>query len=288
MKFAKIILGTGLLIALGVGTFIFTYNKYSEIEDKKAKLTDSVDIAKILEKNKHNVNPKQVTEVEGTEDVEPEEESVVIYDDTSADADDSKVDNSNAENENNELELNQSKSLNNKNDNFIFIGDSRTVAYKKVVDINKYDFVTFIAKVSQGYDWFANTAMSELKARLDNTDLHYNIVLNLGVNDLHNVNKYTQIYNDLAKNNSEHNFFVVSVNPEDEEKMKQHGYKYIGNEPIINFNKIMKESLSENIHFIDSYEYLLNEGFQTTDGLHYDDLTSSKILDFVSNYIKSI
>lgn len=89
--------------------------------------------------------------------------------------------------------------LTNKNDNFIFIGDSRTVAYKEIVDIDKYDFITFISEESKGYDWLNETAIEKLNNRFNTTDLTYNVVLNLGINDLNNIDKYIDIYNELAE-----------------------------------------------------------------------------------------
>lgn len=178
--------------------------------------------------------------------------------------------------------------LTNKNDNFIFIGDSRTVAYKGIVDIDKYDFITFISEVSKGYDWLKDTAIEKLNTRFDTTDLSYNVVLNLGVNDLQNVDKYIDIYNELAEKNPKHNFFVVSVNKVDTEKMIKNGYATIENSQIEDFNSKMKKSLSDKIHFIDTYSYFEDENLESNDGVHYTDETSNEILDYVSDYIKSL
>lgn len=178
--------------------------------------------------------------------------------------------------------------LTNKNDNFIFIGDSRTVAYKGIVDIDKYDFITFISEVSKGYNWLKDTAIEKLNTRFDTTDLSYNVVLNLGVNDLQNVDKYIDIYNELAEKNPKHNFFVVSVNKVDTEKMIKNGYTAIENPQIEEFNSKIKNSLSDKIHFIDTYSYFEDENLESNDGVHYTDETSTEILDYVSDYIKSL
>ena len=178
--------------------------------------------------------------------------------------------------------------LTNKNDNFIFIGDSRTVAYKGIVDIDKYDFITFISEVSKGYDWLKDTAIEKLNTRFDTTDLSYNVVLNLGVNDLQNVDKYIDMYNELAEKNLKHNFFVVSVNKVDTEKMKKNGYTTIENSQIEEFNSKMRNSLSDKIHFIDSYSYFKDKNLETNDGVHYTDEVSSEILDYICDYIKAL
>ena len=178
--------------------------------------------------------------------------------------------------------------LTNKNDNFIFIGDSRTVAYKGIVDIDKYDFITFISEVSKGYDWLKDTAIEKLNTRFDTTDLSYNVVLNLGVNDLQNVDKYIDMYNELAEKNPKHNFFVVSVNKVDTVKMNKNGYATIENSQIEEFNSKMRNSLSNKIHFIDSYSYFKDKNLETNDGVHYTDEVSSEILDYICDYIKAL
>lgn len=178
--------------------------------------------------------------------------------------------------------------LKNKNDNFIFIGDSRTVGMSKVVDIKDYEFITFIAEVGAGYDWFLSDGLPKLEHRLNTTDLNYNIVLNLGVNDTHNGSKYAKLYNKLELQYPNHNFIVVSVNPENEEKMIESGYKFVGNKYIEEFNKALKKDLSENIPYIDTYTDLIKNGFETRDGLHYSSETSKHILDTISNLIKDM
>lgn len=178
--------------------------------------------------------------------------------------------------------------LTNKNDNFIFIGDSRTVAYKEIVDVDKYDFITFISEESTGYDWLNTTAIEKLNTRFNTTDLTYNVVLNLGINDLNNIDKYIDIYNKLADKNTRHNFFAISINKVDSEKMIKNGYNIIENSEIEEFNSKMKSSLSEKIHFIDTYSHFKDKDLETNDGIHYIDDSSSKILNYISDYIKSL
>lgn len=178
--------------------------------------------------------------------------------------------------------------IGNKNDNFIFIGDSRTVAYKEIVNLDNYDFVTFIAEVGKGFDWFNKIALEKLNTRFNTTDLKYNVVLNLGINDLQNIDKYIKYYNKLVLDNPNHNFFVVSVNKVDTEKMIKNGYNKLENRQIEEFNNELKKSLSDKIHFIDTYSYFENKNLDTTDGLHYTNETSTEILNYISDYIKAI
>lgn len=156
-----------------------------------------------------------------------------------------------------------------------------------VVDIKDYEFVTFICKSSEGLNWFLNTGLNKLETRLNNTDLHYNIVFNLGVNDIHNSLDYANLYNSLKAKYPQHNFFVASLNPIDESKTKHHNYS-VTTKDIEAFNNIIKENISEDINYIDSYNYLMSDGFETVDGLHYTNNSSTKILDYLSNTIKNM
>lgn len=178
--------------------------------------------------------------------------------------------------------------LTNKNDNFIFIGDSRTVAYKDIVEVDKYDFVTFISEDSIGHDWLEKTAIEKLNTRFETTDLNYNVILNLGINDLENIDKYINTYNELANKNPKHNFFVVSLNKVNTEEMIKNGYNKMENSNIEEFNINMKKSLASNIHFIDTYSYYKDKDLYTNDGLHYTKNSSSDILNYISDYIKSL
>lgn len=189
------------------------------------------------------------------------------------------------EDKNLEAEQDETSTANNKNDNFIFVGDSRTVMYKPIVDITNYDFVTFISKGGMGAKWLEDTAIPQLDQRFATTDLKYNVVLNLGVNDLHNINKYIRLYNELAEAYPEHNFFAVSVNGVHSEKIKKY---VVTNDEIEEFNNKLKSSLSDKIHYIDSYSYFKDKGFETTDGVHYTNDTSLDILNYISDYIKQL
>lgn len=66
------------------------------------------------------------------------------------------------------------------------------------------------------------------------------------------------------------------------------GELYCKMETLKQERDVLKDSLSENIQYIDSYTYLTNKGFETTDELHYSKKTSSDILDYISNYIKAL
>lgn len=159
---------------------------------------------------------------------------------------------------------------------YIFVGDSRFVGMNDVCNIDEIDNYYVVAKVGQGYNWYLNEASDEINsivASNENVD-SWNIVIGLGVNDLGNVSNYVELYSELAQN---YNLFVVSVNP-----IEYHSW--ITNEDIKYFNAEISQI--ENASYIDSYNYLMTEGFETADGLHYKNTTYEKIFDFIQNNLQ--
>ena len=75
--------------------------------------------------------------------------------------------------------------------------------------------------------------------------------------------------------------YFLSVNPVDETKEQAFGYT-VTNEDIEKFNKQMKEIFGDK--YIDSNNYLKEDGFNTIDGLHYDSKTYTKIYQKKAEY----
>ena len=158
----------------------------------------------------------------------------------------------------------------------VFIGDSRTVGMEKSVTDQEDEL--YIGKVSMGYNYLKDTAWPEfLKVVEENDDREINALINFGVNDLANEEKYATFINDEAEKLPE-NVHVswVSVNPTKGSYDKLTG-------KIEKFNEKMKEDLDKEIDFIDSYTFLKEDGFTSYDGLHYDATTNIKIHDFVKD-----
>ena len=147
---------------------------------------------------------------------------------------------------------------------------------------NKWYEGTCIAKVAMGYNWLVKDAINEVD-KLDE-EKKQNIVVNLGVNDLYNVNNYIKKYKELATSKwSNYNIFILSINP------TQGSYNKL-NKEIDEFNNSLKNSLEKysNIYYCDSNSYLKNHGFESSDGLHYSSKTSKiiygEIKKCISNY----
>ena len=154
--------------------------------------------------------------------------------------------------------------------NITIVGDSRMVglcSYKWY----KNEKGTCIAKVSMGYKWLVDTAIPEV-AKINATKKK-NIVVNLGVNDLGYADKYVAKYKELAKGDWKgSNIFIVSVNPT---KGKYNNL----NSQIDTMNAKFKSLANSvnNITYCDTVTFLRNNGFTSSDGLHYNENTSKII-----------
>jgi len=170
----------------------------------------------------------------------------------------------------------------------IFIGDSRTVGMQAATGSEELH----IAKVGEGYRWFTNSkTQKELEKALLGT-INSKVVINLGVNDLGNVELYVAYYRQLIAKYPETNFYFLSVNPVEKTLAKRRGYNttYVNNTQIKAFNKKVKAAFRSN--YIDSYTYLTKNGYiaskgkATTDGIHYKVSTSKRIYNYVKRQIK--
>lgn len=157
---------------------------------------------------------------------------------------------------------------------YIFIGDSRFVGMNKCCSVDDLENTFVVAKVSEGYDWFITEALPKVYDIINTNDNinNWTLVLGLGINDLHNIDKYLSAYQDLG---SEFNLVLVSVNPIE-------GCSSISNEDIRSFNNQLK---SLGYDFIDTNSYITSRGYSTTDGIHY---TSSTYKDIFTCICKSL
>lgn len=144
----------------------------------------------------------------------------------------------------------------------IFVGDSRFVQMKNSVGENP---CTWIAESSKGYKWLNDTAL----ARIDNcVGKGSKILINLGVNDPGNIQKYLALVNAKADEwtSKGATVYYSSVNPVWENP-------YVTEEQVVYFNSQLQSGLSSNVHWIDSHTYLNTIGYKLVDGLHYNSET---------------
>ncbi len=178
-------------------------------------------------------------------------------------------------NNNNNSNNNQSYGTYNK---VVLIGDSRFYGQSNYKFENSK--TTYLAKSGEGYNYLTSIAQ-QMKSSDSSTTAY---VINLGVNDLYNADKYISYINSLATS-YQGDIYYLSVNPVEEEKGKQHGY-IVSNTAINNFNDKMKSNL-KNVTYLDSNAYLKSNGFSTTDGVHYTKETYSTIYNFIASKVKS-
>ncbi len=169
----------------------------------------------------------------------------------------------------------------------VFIGDSRTVQmYAYLNDswnganyssggVHVVSSDVYIGEGSMGLKWMKNTGIPAAKPYFNNGSA---IIILMGVNDLSNYDNYLSYINSNAstwkKNGS--SLYFVSVNP------CADNYSDL-NDKIEEFNIEMKNGLSKEVGFIDTYSFLIKNGYKTVDGLHYDKSTYK----IIYNYIKS-
>lgn len=152
----------------------------------------------------------------------------------------------------------------------IFIGDSRTVGMRNAVNSTED---TWSCLESIGLKWMKETGFPAVKNQIGNGSA---VIILLGVNDLGNVSKYASYINDLYNQyaNKGVYFYFVSVNP------TNGNYAHLDSN-IKTFNQKIKSSLNSEIKFIDTYSYLVSDGFKTVDGLHYTNDTYKKIYNYI-------
>lgn len=157
----------------------------------------------------------------------------------------------------------------------IFVGDSRTAGMKNaVLGSTPDDQCQFIAKDGEGLAWFQSTGSLELDAVLKEAP-DSTVVLNLGVNDLLEIDAYIAYYPQLFASYPDAAFYLMSVNPVTDD------CQVVSNQAIDEFNQKIKAAFPD--QYLDVYNFLLTGDFSTVDGLHYTDSTYSSIHYYVTN-----
>lgn len=144
---------------------------------------------------------------------------------------------------------------------FIFVGDSRTVGMEEAVAAqNADDTCIYIGKVGEGFHWLSQDGIELLDTALTDTP-DATVIFNLGVNDLGEIQQYLDFYPKVFSSYPDTSFYIMSVNPVDD------SFASISNEEIESFNQQLQDAFPG--QFLNCYNYLKSEGFDTADGLHY-------------------
>ena len=107
----------------------------------------------------------------------------------------------------------------------------------------------------------------------------------MGVNGLEymNIATYLNYHAKTWVDEDGNELYFVSVNPVNESKEASNGYS-VKNSQIINFNTNIKNRLTRNIKYIDTYNSIKGS-FNTIDGLHYTNDTYKEIYNLIKNAV---
>lgn len=153
------------------------------------------------------------------------------------------------------------------NEPVLYVGDSRTEGMK--IAVGESENIKFIAKVGAGLSWLKSSAASSAEGIIKSKPETI-IIFNFGVNDLGNIDKYLTFYRTFGQKPS--NIWYMSVNPVVD------GKSSVTNAQIEEFNSKLKAQAGS--RYIDTYSYLKTDGFNSPDGLHYDNDTYKKIHEY--------
>lgn len=163
----------------------------------------------------------------------------------------------------------------------LYMGDSRTNGMQKsVLDSNEQA----ICEDGAQYNQFKNHLVKA--EQVLNDGKKYNVVLNYGVNDLGNVDKYCSKYKEFISSvDKGHTFYIMSVNPVRRNSSKTGAT----NELITNFNNKIKSCISSitNAKYCDVYSTASldtwEESYIRSDDIHY----TTEGYKFIHSKIKS-
>ena len=156
----------------------------------------------------------------------------------------------------------------------LFIGDSRCVQMQAAVGGGNSSWICENAK---GYEWFSNKAVGQADACIGKGT---KVVICLGVNDTDNIYNYAALVNAKAAEWAARGAktYYVSVNPVTENP-------YRTEEEVEAFNATLPGQLS-GVKWIDTHSFLVNNGYNMVDGLHYDTNTYVAIFNAIVGSLK--
>jgi len=147
----------------------------------------------------------------------------------------------------------------------IFVGDSRTCQMHDAVGDTG---AVFIAEYAQGYKWFTENALARIDALVVPGT---KVVINLGVNDLNNIEQYINTVNNWTYVWTQRGatVYYATVNPIWDNEIKT-------NAQVNAFNQRLIAGL-KGVRIIDTNTFLTMSGYKLVDNWHYDAATYAKI-----------
>lgn len=157
---------------------------------------------------------------------------------------------------------------------YVYVGDSRFVGMENA-KCGKKD--VYIAKRNMGYDWFVSQE-SNFRQHDSKSTVY---VIGFGVNDLAHAERYADYVNNL---NLDGKVYFCQVNPINEPHADMYGYT-VRNVQVDRFNLIVKKK-AKNYKILKTNKYLVQRGYTTIDGLHYDRDTYRVIYNYIRRNVR--
>ncbi len=152
---------------------------------------------------------------------------------------------------------------------YILIGDSRSLGMDVYCKVNATpDGFFVVAAAGEGFRYMMDTALpcAELIEQAYPDIHHWIYIVNMGVNDYWHRADCNEIYEAaLTELAYKKDLYIVSVNPvRQDADLEQFG---LSNKGIEELNSTLKSI--PNTHYIDTYSYLMENGYETVDDFHY-------------------
>lgn len=177
-----------------------------------------------------------------------------------------------------------------------FVGDSRTVGLQLALGNSAPSNVDFVCKGNQGLDWFRQTGYRELLQKLSKQSRKTKkaVIINLGVNDMSNINTYVVYMRKVSENlkqNYNCDMYYLSVNPVNSAMIRSYGAGTRTEAQVAAFNKTIYQKLCSGSDrafiYINTCTNLQKYGWSSNrydagiyDGLHYSVETILRIYDY--------
>lgn len=184
-----------------------------------------------------------------------------------------------------------------------FVGDSRTVGLQLALGNSAPSNVDFVCKGNQGLDWFRQTGYRELLQKLSKQSRKTKkaVIINLGVNDMSNINTYVVYMRKVSENlkqNYNCDMYYLSVNPVNSAMIRSYGAGTRTEAQVAAFNKTIYRKLCSGSDrafiYINTCTNLQKYGWSSNrydagiyDGLHYSVETTLRIYDYCIRKLKA-
>ena len=152
----------------------------------------------------------------------------------------------------------------------IFVGDSRTVGMGKA-EAHRADSCTYIGESGEGYRWFIEEGLDQMDTAIRSLP-DAPVVFNLGVNDCDHIDAYIEVYKEIEAAYPSTDFYYMSVNPVTKDST------HVPLSDIFAFNRKMRSAFPD--QYIDTCSWMIREGFEDVDGVHYSEKQYCRIHDF--------